>query len=88
MSGSAVKSHDKPKMKKYYLQYRQFCTSCRSRVYPPILEAVRLLQRYHKNRWDQRHPLSLETDQHRVHLQIQCESLVTNWLPGDWGRSP
>ena len=32
MSGSAVKSHDYPKWEKYYLQERQFCTSCRSRV--------------------------------------------------------
>ena len=31
-SGSAVKSHDKPKWEKHHLQDRQFCTSCRSRV--------------------------------------------------------
>ena len=38
--------------KKCYVQDRQFCTSCRSRDVS-ILQAVRLLQRHHKNRCDQ-----------------------------------
>ena len=46
--------------------------------YPPILEPVRLLQRYHKNRWDQRHTQSLETGLHEAHLQDQYQREVTN----------
>ena len=40
--------------------------------YLSILEAVRLLHRYPKNRWDQMHTQSLETGLHQAHLQVQC----------------
>ena len=39
--------------------------------YLSIQEAVRLLQGYHKNRWDQMHTWSLETGLHQAHLQVQ-----------------
>ena len=46
--------------------------------YPPILEAVRsLLTLMHT---------SLETGLHQAHLQVQYQSEVSNWPPGDWGR--
>ena len=32
----------------------------------------------HKNRWDQRHPLSLETGLHQAHFQVQYWNKVTN----------
>ena len=43
------------KLEKHYLQDRQFLYLLSFQGYPLILQAVRLLQRHHKNRWDQRH---------------------------------
>ena len=34
------------------------------------------------------HTWSLETGLHQAHLQVQYQSEVTNWPPGDWGRDP
>ena len=54
--------------------------------YLSILEAVRLLQRYHRNRWDRKNTWSLETGLHQAHLQVRYWSEVTNLPPGDWSR--
>ena len=67
------------KWEKYFLQDRQPILYLLSfQGYPPTLEAVRLLQRHHKYRWDERHSWSLATGLHQAHLQIQYEGEVTN----------
>ena len=43
------------KSEEHSLQDRQFRTSCRSRVHPPMLEAFRLLHRHHRTRWGLMH---------------------------------
>ena len=69
--GSAVKSHDWPQKGKAssarqtisYLLSFQGCLS--------ILEAVRLLHRFHRNRWDPKQTRHLETELHQAHRQVQ-----------------
>ena len=40
-------------------------------AYLSVLETVRLLQRYHRNRWNQMHTSPLESGLHQVHLRIR-----------------
>ena len=66
--------------KQYHLQDRQFLCLLSSQGYPPILEAVRPLHRYHRTRWDWRYRSSLGTERQQAHAQIQYLGEVTNWL--------
>ena len=61
MSGSAVKSHDRPKMGEASSARQTISYLLSFQGYLSILEAVRLLHRYHRNRWDQKQTKHLET---------------------------
>ena len=88
MGGSAVRSHDWPKKGRASSVRQTLSCLLSFQGYLSILEAVRLLHRYHRNRWEQRQTKPLESELLRAHLQVQYLSEVTNKPPGDWSRKP